>query len=70
MKKRFMTLILSFSVLGMVNSALAHSNMAHASSMHTTLHILTSVSVLLALIVAGFFVFKKIPQSIKQRIKK
>ena len=70
MAKTGLLLGLMLSTLSISYNAVAHTGMHHSSNMHSMLHIATSLAVSIALIAAGVFVFKRLPNAIKQRDKK
>lgn len=70
MKQAFFTALIVLTSMGISNTAFAHSSLAHSPILHSVIHVVASVSVMLVLLIAGIFVSKHLPQSIKQRIKK
>ena len=70
MKKRFT--ILSLSVLFsafFTGTASAHTGMAEYSIVHIGLHIIASVGIYIALMLAGLYLLKRLPKAKKVRIK-
>ncbi len=70
MTKIFLTLITLFLSMGFSISAFAHTGLSHASIIHSLLHTVITISIVLSLFVAGFVVFKRLPKANKQRFKK
>ena len=70
MTKIFLTLITLFLSMGLSISSFAHSGMEHSSNMHSMLHIVITISIVISLLVAGFVVFKRLPKANKQQFKK
>ncbi len=70
MKKLFKTLSISI-LLSVVFSttALAHTGLTQYSMTHIGLHILASVGIYIALMLAGLYLFKCLPKAKKVRIK-
>lgn len=66
MNKIFSTLTVLFLTLGLSTTASAHAGLSQYSVLHSTMHILASVSVYLALMSVGFFVYKRFSQSTKK----
>ncbi len=70
MTKTLSILVVMLSTLSISYNAVAHTGMAHASNMHSILHIATGVGVSIALMAVGFFLLKLLPKSIEQRVNK
>ncbi|WP_299870894.1 hypothetical protein [uncultured Cocleimonas sp.] len=70
MTKLFLTVITVFLSLGFSVTASAHSGHENASVMHLMFHAVVTVSIYLSLMAAGFYVIKRLPKAIKQRVKK
>jgi len=47
----------------------AHTGIASDSIIHSVLHVLSSISILLVLAVIGLIAYKRIPKFLKQRVK-
>lgn len=70
MINKYLTAIMLFLAMGYSVTASAHTGLSHASVMHSSLHIVATISVYLALMAVGFLVFKRLPKAIQQRVKK
>ena len=53
----------------LATSASAHSGMDQSAILHNAIHIITTVSIYLAIIGAGFYFFKKLPKAKRQRVR-
>lgn len=74
MTKTLYSLGVIVSLLSFSYNASAHSGQEYSADMHSILHIIISISVSLALLVASFLLLKRAPkvimQAIKQRVRK
>ena len=62
-------ILLSTLSLLLVTSASAHTGMEQSTTLHNAIHIITTVSIYLAIIGAGFYFFNKLPKAKRQRIR-
>lgn len=62
-----LTLLLAATL---TTSASAHSGMEYSSILHNSVHIITTVGIYLAMMVAGFYLLRKLPKAKRQRVKK
>ena len=70
MSKTLYSLGVILTLLSFSYNATAHSGTALSSIMHSTLHLVTSISLFLALMIAVYIVSKQLFNTIKQRVKK
>ena len=57
-----------FLTLFISTTASAHTGMAHSSLLHSLLHISVSVGIF-AIILAGFYFYKRLPKAKAQRVR-
>jgi len=62
-------ILLSMLSLLLVTSASAHTGMDQSTILHNAIHIITTVSIYLAIMGAGFYLFNKLPKAKRQRVK-
>ena len=70
MTKLVLTVMTVFLSLGYSTTVFAHAGHADASTMHLMFHAVIVISIYLSLMAAGFYVIKRLPKAIKQRVKK
>jgi len=71
MTKASFTFLITFLITVTISTtASAHTGMEHSSFLHSAIHIISTVSIYLAIIGAGFYLFRKLPKAKRVRIKK
>ena len=53
-----------------INTASAHTGMEHSSSLHSSIHLIITASVILAIVATGFYLYRCMPKTKRIRIKK
>ena len=64
-----MKFLLSTLSLLLVTSASAHTGMEQSTTLHNAIHIITAVSIYLAMMGAGFYLLSKLPKAKHQYAK-
>ena len=64
-----MKFILSMLSLLLVTSTSAHTGIEQSTILHNAIHIITAVSIYLAIIGAGFYLLSKLPKAKRQHAK-
>lgn len=62
--------VLGFITLFLANTTSAHTGMEHSSVLHNSIHLIITASVFLAVIAAGFYLYRSLPKAKRIRIKK
>jgi len=68
MKKTLSSLVL-FLLLTLTNTAFAHTDMVQTSFLHLAIHFSIVVGIYLAMMVAGLYLFRRLPRLKTQRIR-
>jgi len=64
-----MKVLLSLLTLFLATTASAHTGMEQSTVLHSAIHIITAVSIYLAIIGAGFYLLSKLPKAKRQHAK-
>ena len=63
------TLFFTLFITTISTSAFAHTGMEQSSLMHNALHIATAVGIYMAMMLAGLYLFKRLPKAKAQKIR-
>ena len=69
MSKFILGFIVLFTTI-ITSTASAHTGMEHSSVQHNSSHLIITASVFLAIIAAGFYLYRSLPKAKRIRIKK
>ena len=64
-----MKLLFGLITLFLATTASAHTGMEQSTILHNAIHIITAVSIYLAIIGAGFYLLSKLPKAKRQHAK-
>jgi len=64
-----MKVLLSLITLFLATTTSAHTGMEQSTILHNAIHIITAVSIYLAIIGAGFYLLSKLPKAKRQHAK-
>ncbi len=64
-----MKVLFSLITLFLVTTTSAHTGMEQSTILHNAIHIITAVSIYLAIIGAGFYLLSKLPKAKRQHAK-